>query len=222
MIAVSYAGFDLTNIAIVAGALSVGIGFGLQSIVNNFVSGLILLVERPIKVGDWVIAGDVEGYIRRISVRSTEIETFDRAIVIVPNSELISGRVTNWTHRNTLGRVTINVGVSYKCDPAQVSDVLMSVGIAHPMTLTWPKPHVALEDFGSSSLDFSLRTYIADVNDVLTVKTELRVAVLKAFRESGIEIPFPQQDVHLRDLDLLKAAVARAVTDRDASESRDA
>lgn len=219
MLGVSYAGFDLTNIAIVAGALSVGIGFGLQSIVNNFVSGLILLVERPIKVGDWVEAGDTHGYVRRISVRSTEIETFDRASVIVPNSELIAGRVTNWTHRNTIGRVIVRIGVSYDSDPEAVSELLLQVGRGQEKVLEWPQPYVVFEDFGASSLDFSLRVYIADVNDVLTVNTDLRAEIFKAFRAAGIEIPFPQQDVHLRDLDLVKAAIARSLAERNGAGS---
>ena len=127
LLSVSYAGFDVTNLAIVAGALSVGIGFGLQSIVNNFVSGLILLIERPIKVGDRIVVGDQQGNVRRISVRATEIETFDRASLIVPNSELITGRVLNWTHRDSLGAVSIKVGVSYSADPEQVIAILQKV-----------------------------------------------------------------------------------------------
>lgn len=215
--AISYAGFDFTNLAIVAGALSVGIGFGLQNIVNNFISGIILLIERPVQVGDWIIAGDAEGYVRRISVRSTEIETFDRASVIVPNSELISGRVTNWTHRSKLGRIVVPIGVSYDAEPEQVEKILLDVAREHDRVLAWPQPMVAFDGFGASSLDFSLRVFIADVNYMLSVRTELSLAILQSFRREGVEIPFPQQDIHLRDLDPVKAALARA---RDEARQR--
>ncbi len=211
LIGVSYAGFDITNLAIVAGALSVGIGFGLQSIVNNFVSGLILLVERPIKVGDWIIVGTKEGYVRKISVRATEIETFDRASLIVPNAELITGAVTNWTHHNALGRVVINVGVSYDADPDRVTEILLEVAHANTTVLSQPPPLVAFENFGDSALEFSLRAYISNINRALSTRTELRTAILKAFRAEGIEIPFPQQDLHLRDLDGVRQAVAAAI-----------
>lgn len=198
LLAVSYVGFDFTNIAIIAGALSVGIGFGLQSIINNFVSGLILLVERPIKVGDWVIIGDKEGLVRRISVRATEIQTFDRSSMIIPNSELITGTVVNWTHGDSIARVVINVGVSYDADAQRVHDLLLEIGKAHSKTLEIPKVRVVFEDFGASSLDFTLRVYIADVMDQLELRTDLRLAILNRFREEGIEIPFPQRDLHIR------------------------
>jgi small-conductance mechanosensitive channel len=209
LVALAYAGLDVTNLAIVAGALSVGIGFGLQSIVNNFVSGLILLVERPVKVGDWIVVKEQEGYVRRISVRATEIETFDRASLIVPNSELITGTVTNWTHRNAMGRLIIKVGVSYKADPEQVRDILMGVAESSSI-LKQPPPRVVLDDLGPSALEFSLRVFIPDVTQALDVQTELRLAILKSFQIAGIEIPYAQHDVHLRDLDRLRQALALA------------
>ncbi len=223
LIGLSYAGFDITNVAIVAGALSVGIGFGLQSIVNNFVSGLILLFERPVKVGDWVIVNGNEGYIRKISVRATEIETFDRSSIIIPNSEFITAAVTNWTHRNAMGRGIIKVGVSYGSDPEQVRKILLDIAAGSTNVLAHPAPFVVFEDFGTSSLDFSLRVYLADVTSRLGALTELRMEIYKSFKEAGIEIPFPQSDIHIRDLDpvraaLTKAAIARAGSDQGGEE----
>ncbi len=201
MTGVSALGFDFSNLAIIAGALSVGIGFGLQSIVNNFVSGLILLFERPIKVGDWIVTGSGEGTVKRISVRSTEIETFDRSSIIVPNSELISSSVTNWTHKSAMGRVVVPVGVSYSEDPDRIIRILQEVGDKHPQALSYPKPFVYFVDFGASSLDFDLRVYIRDINNTLSVKRDLRIAIFKRFREEGVEIPFPQRDLHVRSAD---------------------
>ncbi|MGI9411175.1 MAG: DUF3772 domain-containing protein, partial [Hyphomicrobiaceae bacterium] len=214
LIGISYAGFDLTHFTVVVGALSLGVGLGLQSIVNNFVSGLILLVERPVKVGDWIVVGDQQGYVRKISVRATEIETFDRAAVIVPNAEFISSAVQNWTHRNAMGRVVVAVGVSYNADPESVRDILLDIAKNTDGVLGYPEPFVAFEDFGASSLDFSLRCYIADVNGSLRAKTALRMAIFRRFQDEGIEIPFPQQDVHLRDLDMVRAILTRMSEDK--------
>lgn len=208
LLAISYAGFDITNLAIVAGALSVGIGFGLQSIVNNFVSGLILLIERPIKVGDWIVVGNEQGNVRRISVRATEIETFDRASLIVPNSELITGRVLNWTHRNLLGRVVLKVSVDYTADPEKVVRVLERCADEHPLVLKSPAPKANLDAFGGSSLDFSLRFLLGDLNRSVDVQSEMRVMVLKALRAEGINIPAARQVVPPPQNVVVKVGVA--------------
>lgn len=200
LIGVTALGVNLSNLAIIAGALSVGVGFGLQSVVNNFVSGLILLFERPIKVGDWIVTASGEGTVRKISVRSTEIETFDRSTIIVPNSELIAQTVTNWTHRDKLGRITIPVGVAYGADPEAVRDLLLKCANDHPDVLRYPEAFVVWADFGASSLDFELRAFIADISRGLQTRTDLRFAIYKAFRAAGVEIPFPQQDVYIKTL----------------------
>jgi potassium-dependent mechanosensitive channel len=197
LIGVSAAGLDLSQLALVAGALSLGIGFGLQNIVSNFVSGLILLAERPFKVGDWIEAGGISGTVKSINVRATEIETFQRKTMILPNSDLINSAVGNWTLHNTLGRIEIPVGVSYKSDPHQVRDILLQIAQDHPHILGNPEPYVIFSDFGSSSLDFELRAYLADINFILTVSTEVRFAIFERFKAAGIEIPFPQRDVNL-------------------------
>ncbi len=204
IIAFSYAGLDLQNVAIVAGALSVGIGFGLQSIVNNFVSGLILLAERPIKVGDWIVVGGDQGYVRKINVRATEIETFDRASVIVPNSDLISGVVTNWMHNDSTGRIIIGVGVAYDSNPDQVRDILLECAREHQMVLAYPAPNVYFMEFGASSLDFQLRCYLSNIDYALSAASDIRFAIFRNLGEAGIEIPFPQRDVNLRDMDKLE------------------
>ena len=188
--------------------MSVGIGFGLQSIVNNFVSGLILLIERPIKVGDRIVVGDQQGLVRRISVRATEIETFDRASLIVPNSELITGRVLNWTHRNSLGAVNVKIGVGYDADPEQVLAILKKCAEEHPEVLRTPAPAAFFENFGDSALMFSLRISLPDIGKAGDVQSDLRIAIIKALREANIEIPFNQLDVNLRDLDGVRRYLA--------------
>jgi potassium efflux system protein len=209
-LAVSAIGLDLSNIAIIAGALSVGIGFGLQNIVNNFVSGLILLVERPIKVDDWIVVGGNEGYVKRINVRATELETFQRASVIVPNSELLSSAVINWTHKDRYGRVEVPVGVAYGSDIGRVMQILQDCLKANEDILPFPEPFVLFQGFGDSSLDFEARGYIGNVAYRVIVASNLRVAIYRAFEEAGIEIPFPQRDLHIKSMDDLESKLAQA------------
>ena len=196
----SVMGLKFANLAIVAGALSIGIGFGLQSIVNNFVSGLILLFERPIKVGDWVVVASGEGFVKNISVRSTEIETFDRASIIVPNSELISSSVKNWTHKDKYTRVIVPIGASYKEDPQAVMDILERCMGENKRVMSFPESAVFFAGFGASSLDFEMRVFIRSPDDRILVQNELRLAAFEAFKSSGIEIPYPQQDIYVRSL----------------------
>lgn len=197
VVALGEIGIDPQKIALVAGALSVGIGFGLQSIVSNFVSGLILLAERPIRVGDQIVVKGDEGFVRRISVRATEIETFDKASVIIPNSELITGVVKNWTHANSLGRIQFKIGVSYDSDPEQVREILTACVLAHPAIVKDPPPAVFLMEFADNSLNFEIFCIATDLSQRGSAKSEINIAILKRFRAAGIEIPFPQRDVRL-------------------------
>jgi small-conductance mechanosensitive channel/uncharacterized protein YndB with AHSA1/START domain len=200
IIGLSLAGVDLVGLTVVSGALALGIGFGMQEIANNFVSGLILLFERPIRAGDFVSVGEVEGFVRSIRIRATEIETLDNQNVLVPNSELISGRVTNWVLRDTFGRLRIEVGVAYGSDVEKVREILETVARAHSEVITdgrAPEPRALFMGFGDSSLDFELRVRINRIERRFQVTSDLNFTIDQAFRDAKITIPFPQRDLHL-------------------------
>ena len=165
---------------------------------SNFVSGLILLTERPIRVGDSIVVKGEEGWVRRVRVRATEIETFDRASVIIPNSEFITGVVKNWTRSNTLGRIVIKVGVAYDSDPVQVRDILIDIASTHAQIVQSPPPGAFLLGFGDSALEFELRCVVADVEKALSVRSDLHYAIIQRFREAGIEIPHQQRELRWR------------------------
>jgi len=193
------AGIDLSTLTILAGALGVGVGFGLQNITNNLVSGIILLIERPIKVGDRIEVGEVHGDVVRISPRATIIVTNDNIAVIVPNSDFITGRITNWSYTDRDVRFHIPVGVSYRSDPEEVRRLLLAVAGAHPGVLKQPEPDALFQEFGDSSLNFILRVWTRDyITTPGILRSELNFAISRIFKEHGIEVPFPQRDLHIR------------------------
>jgi small-conductance mechanosensitive channel len=190
-------GLNMENLAIVLGALSVGIGFGLQAITSNFISGLILLFERPIRVGDWIAIGQYEGTVRKIRVRSTEIETFQNASVIVPNSQLITETVTNWMLHDTVGRLDIPVAVAYESDLKRVKSILIDAAEGHPEVRRKPTPFVLLQDFGDSGLQLELRCFVKNVSVMLGVASDIRSKIYEMFQKEGIEIPYPKRSIHV-------------------------
>ncbi|MEP5613983.1 MAG: mechanosensitive ion channel domain-containing protein [Cyclobacteriaceae bacterium] len=199
IVIVQGAGIDLSSLSLLAGALGVGIGFGLQNVTDNFISGIIILFEKPIKVGDRIEVGDVEGDVINISVRATTVLTNDNISIIVPNSEFISSRVINWSHNDRNIRFNFPVGVSYKEDPKEVRKILMEVAAENPNVLKKPEPHVFFEEFGDSSLNFTLAIWTSTYTDrPRRLKTELYFSIFEKFKENGIEIPFPQRDIHIK------------------------
>ena len=205
-LALGYLGLSFEKLAIVAGALSVGIGFGLQSIVNNFVSGLILLWERAIRVGDWIVVGDEQGFVRRINVRSTEIETFDRAMMIVPNSNLITGVVKNWVRTDRVGRIKISLAVQSGADPEKVRELLIGAAKAHDLVLSIPAPQVLLTSLEAAAYKYDLLAYIDDVETSQRVKSELLFEIHRRFKAANVSIgaPVAPTIVELADIDRLE------------------
>ncbi|HOP04603.1 MAG TPA: mechanosensitive ion channel [Tenuifilaceae bacterium] len=195
-------GIDLSALTVLVGALGVGIGFGLQNVTNNFISGIIILFERPIKVGDRVELPELDniiGNVVNISARSTTIITNDNIAIIVPNSKFISDTVINWSYNDANVRFNIPVGVAYKEDPEVVREILLEVALSHPGVLKKPAPDVIFDEYADSSINFSLRVYTTEfANYPRILKSELYYAIFRKFKEKGIEIPFPQQDVYIK------------------------
>jgi small-conductance mechanosensitive channel len=200
MIILHFIGVDLSGLTIIASALGVGVGFGLQNITNNFVSGIIILFERPIKVGDRIEVGAVTGDVVKISMRSTTVLTNDNIAIIVPNSEFISSTVINWSHTDRNVRFNIPVGVSYKSDPEIVKKLLMEVAENNAGVLKDPVPDVLLSEYGDNSINFNLRVWTNEyITQPYVLKSQLYYSAFKKFKEHGIEIPFPQRDIHVKN-----------------------
>jgi small-conductance mechanosensitive channel len=204
-------GIDLSTVTVLAGALGIGVGFGLQTITNNLVSGLILLFERPIKIGDRIEVGNVTGDVVDISARATTVITNDNIAIIIPNSEFIGSKVTNWSYTTRDVRFNFPVGVSYREDPEIVRKLLLEVAGSHPGVLKDRKPDVLFQEFGESSLQFILRVWTRDYTARPGVlRSELNYAISRKFREHGIEIPYAQRDIHIKDGNLTVVTSAPA------------
>jgi len=199
LIAFQTIGINLSGITVIFGMLSVGIGFGLQNITSNFISGLILLFEQPISVGDRITVGDIEGNVQEIKIRSTTITSLDNIAIIVPNSEFVSGRVINWSHGDRKIRMNLDVGVAYQSDVDKVMAALLEVADQHPKVLKKPEPKALLLNFGDSSLDCQLRVWLAHAKEYYEIKSSINREIVKKFREYNIEIPFPQRDLNFRN-----------------------
>lgn len=196
--AFNYIGADWSQLKWIVAALGVGLGFGLQEIVANFVSGLIILFERPVRVGDLVSIGPTTGTVSRIKIRAITITDFDNFEVIVPNKSFITGTVQNWSLTSQVTRLLIKVGVAYGSDVSQVQKLMLDVAAANPQVLSTPAPSAFFVNFGASALDFEMRVFVDTIDQRLLTQHELHMALDAAFTQAGIEIPFPQRDVHLR------------------------
>lgn len=193
----SLLGVDLQSLAVIVGALSVGIGFGLQHVVNNFISGLLILFERPIRKGDWIKINGHEGFVKNIHIRSTELETFNKTNVLIPNADVLSNALENVTKTNSFGRMIISVGVSYNSDLRLVEKLLLDIAQKDEGLMKDPAPFVLLTEFADSSVQFELRGVFSDITKGLTTKSRIMFAIWDAFQKNNIEIPFPQRVVHL-------------------------
>jgi small-conductance mechanosensitive channel len=202
-------GVNLNSLVVFGGAVGVGVGLGLQNVVSNFVAGLILLIEQPIRMGDRVETGDTLGDVVKIAARSTWIRTNDNVVMIVPNNTFINNSVTNWTANDPNVRVSLPVGVGYGSDPEEVRELMLAAAAAHPQVLKEPKPDVIFTDYGDNSINFSLRVWTAArAHTPLVLKSDLYFALFRVFKEKGIELPFPQRDLHLRSSDISLPIVA--------------
>jgi small-conductance mechanosensitive channel len=225
MVALAAAGFEMSQFALIFGALGVGIGLGLQDVVKNFVSGLILMFERPIQPGDVVEVSGTSGKVREIGMRATTLTTFEGADVVVPNGALLSEKLINWTLSDMNRRIDVEVGVAYGSDPRRVLALLREVALGTPGIQPEPAPAIVFKGFGASSLDFGVRAWTNDFGDWVTIRTEMTARIYEALAKEGIEIPFPQQDLHLRTVDVeagqrLSAAANRPQRDAAATGAR--
>ncbi|HKK45458.1 MAG TPA: mechanosensitive ion channel domain-containing protein [Balneolaceae bacterium] len=209
LISFDFIGVDLSSLTVVFGLLSVGIGFGLQNVTSNFISGLIILFERPISVGDRVMVNQIEGDVTEINIRSTMIQTVNNVSIIVPNSEFVSKDVVNYSHGDTSYRLDVNVGVAYGSDLDTVLKAMKEVADQNDNVMKRPEPEVHLIEFGESSWNMQLRAWIADVKRYPRIRNELNQAIVRTFRKYNIEIPFPQRDLHLR------SSVKLPITDKE-------
>jgi small-conductance mechanosensitive channel len=201
IIAVAALGFEISQFAILAGAVGLGVGFGLQNIINNFISGIILLFERPVKIGDMIQIGDQQGSLNRIGLRASVLRKVDGSDVIVPNSHLISEEVVNWTMSDQRRRIDISIGVAYGTDPRAVIELLTKSVVGMEYVLTDPGPRTLFVGFGDTSIDFEVRAWTDNTDEWVQLRSNMVTAIYDALNEAGIEIPYPQRDFHLRSVD---------------------